>query len=305
MNKSQKPPCGRRLLPPIAALSAFEAVARTASFTTAAAELALSQSAISREIKSLEERLGVLLFTRTSQGVVLTPAAELYVHRVRELLYDLAGATTEVIAHRSRGGMLRLGILPTFGTRWLIPQMPDFFDKHPEIEVSFVPRPSEIFNFALEDLDATIYAGAPNWPGIKLVKLAEQEMIPVCAPSMAATLRGATDLLTATLLCYTKQQEAWSEWFAQASLDMDACHRLITFGTYQMVLQAAVTGLGVAIVPEIMVRTELSNNDLVGVCGPPLRNGRAIYMAYPNTKEHFAPVIMFRDWLLSRIDRTL
>lgn len=303
MRKSQRISHSRRLLPPVAALSALEAVARTASFTAAAAELALSQSAVSREIKSLEERIGVLLFKRTNQRVVLTPAGELYVERVRALLDGLASATSEVMAQHSPGGTLRLGILPTFGARWLIPQLPDFFVKHPEIQVSFVPCLSVIFDFDQEKLDATIYAGSPNWPGARLVKLVDQAMIPVAAPNVAINLLHTTDLREVTLLCHSEQQEAWSEWFTRSALEMNARQRLITFGTYQMVFQAAVTGLGVAIVPAIMVERELSTGDLVALFGPPVSDGKGIYLAYPNTKEDFVPVAAFRDWLLSRSTR--
>jgi DNA-binding transcriptional LysR family regulator len=290
----------RRLLPPIAALTAFEAVARRESFTAAAVELALSQSAVSREIKSLEERLGVRLFNRTRQRVLLTPAGLLYVQRVRHLLDALTTATSEIIASRG-GGTLRLGILPTFGTRWLIPRLPDFFKRHPTIEISFVTRSQGIFDFSRENLDATIHAGSSEWPGVRLIKFADQEMIVVAAPHVAASLRGGLALQDMTLLrySYSEENEIWSEWCARATLEMCDRQRLITFETYQMVIQAAVTGLGVAIVPVIMVQRELLIGELVPVSGPLTKPDRGMYLVYPAPNENYMPVTTFRDWLLS------
>ena len=298
MSKPHLTSRNRRLLPPIASLSAFDAVARSASFTAAAADLALTQSAVSREIKSLEERLGVKLFNRTRQGVILTPAGLSYAERVRTLLDDLASATDDLIAGRTIGNSLRLGILPTFGTRWLLPRMPDFFARHPTIDVHFVNRYWGVIDFDREQLDAAICVESPEWPHARLFRIVEQKMIPVASPGLAARMRVPSDLLGTTLLGYSNQREAWSEWLAHAALEMSGRQHSITFETYQMVLQAAVVGLGVAIAPSIMVEQELAAGELVTLFGPPLSNGKGIYLAYPTANENYAPVAAFRDWLL-------
>lgn len=303
MSKPHQPSRSRRLLPPIAGLTAFEAVARTASFTAAASELSLSQSAVSREIKALEGRLGVTLFHRTNQRVTLTTAGVSYSQRVRVLLEDLASATSELIGVRSQGGILRLGILPTFGARWLLPEMPDFFAQHPTIEVRFVNRTQGPFDFERENLDAAICADFYEWPSAQLLKLIDQAMIPVAAPKVAMKMREPTDLVSATLLAYSEHREMWSEWFAHASIQMNSNQRTITFETYQMVFQAATVGLGVAIVPFMLAERELAAGDLVTLFGPPMNYGKGIYLAYPKAKERHPPLATFRDWILAVANR--
>lgn len=289
----------RRLLPTIAGLSAFDAVARTASFTAAAADLALTQSAVSREIKSLEQRLAVKLFNRTRQGAFLTPAGLSYARRVQRVLNELASATDEVIEQGCERSTLRIGILPTFGAKWLLPRMPDFFLRHPTIEVNFLNHYWGVVDFDQENLDAAICVSLPEWPGARLFSIASQELIPVASPAIAAKMSDPSDLLSTTLLGYANQTQDWTEWFAHAALEVSDKQSSITFETYQMLLQAAVVGLGVAIVPIIIVQQELAAGDLVTLFGPPVSTGKGVCFAYPNAKESHAPLMAFRDWLLS------
>src|SRR5579875_613981 len=147
----------RRALPPLAALVAFDAAARHLSFTRASEELSLTQSAISRQITMLEASLGVSLFDRIRQRVILTEAGRSYAERIRDVLARLSAATEEAIAFRGHGGILRLGVPPTFGTRWLIPRMGRFFERHPEVTVSFTTRLPGAIDFRREGLDAVIH----------------------------------------------------------------------------------------------------------------------------------------------------
>ena len=190
--------------------------------------------------------------------------------------------------------------MPTFGAKWLLPRMPDFFLQHPTVEVNFVNRYWGLVDFDRENLDAAICIASSEWPGTRLFRIAEQDMIPVASPCVAAKMRNPRDLLSTSLLGYSNQPEAWSGWFGHAALEMTDKQSSITFETYQMVLQAAVVGLGVAIVPIVIVQQELAIGDLVTLFGPPFNTGDAVYLAYPSTKENYAPLAAFRDWLLSR-----
>src|SRR3569832_1367152 len=152
----------RRLLPNTAALAAFEAVARLGSFTAAARELDLTQGAISRQISLLEEQFGRRLFERDSRNVRLSAAGEIYAEAVRAALGQLRDAALGLMSNR-HSGVLNVAILPTFGTRWLMPLIPDFVARHPDITINFATRIG-CFVFVCVWLDAAIHHGMPDWP---------------------------------------------------------------------------------------------------------------------------------------------
>ncbi len=172
---------GRLTVPSLSALAAFEAAARHGSFTRAAEELSLTQGAVSRQVAHLETVLGVALFQRARQRVALTPAGAAYAAEIRDGLSRLAAATVSTMAFRGAGGVLNLAILPTFGTRWLIPRLPRFTEAHPGITINFTTKLVP-FDFAREPLDAAIHFGDPVWPGARLHRLMGEEIVPVAAP---------------------------------------------------------------------------------------------------------------------------
>ena len=152
----------RTFLPPMADLLAFEATARHTSISRAADELHLTQSAVSRQIRQLEAQLGMALFHRVRQRVVLTDAGRVYAVDVRTLLQQLSDATQKTMAASGGGGLLNMAVLPTFGTRWLIPRLGDFVQRYPDVTVNIAAR-TEPFDFAKEPFDAAIHFGAPHW----------------------------------------------------------------------------------------------------------------------------------------------
>jgi len=296
----------RRTLPPLSALTAFEAAARQLSFTRAGEELSLTQSAISRQISLLEELLGVPLFERVRQRVVLTPAGRFYADQVRDALARLTAVTQETIAFRGRGGILRLGIPPTFGTRWLIPRLKRFFDAHPEVTVNFTTRLPGIIDFRRENLDATIHVGPPIWPGAMLHRLTNGEITAVAAPKLVRALRikRPEDLRRATLLVHRSRPDAWDEWFKAHTLEGVGAQSTLAFEQFTMVFQAAIARLGVAIAPTFLVRPELDAGELVPLFRPIVQKNHGDFLAYPVEKKDFAPVAAFRDWILAEA-RTL
>ena len=199
----------RRFLPPMSLLCAFEASARHQSFTAAAAELHLTQSAVSRQIRALEERLGTELFVRERQTVRLSAAGQAYAQEIRAALARISNATLGFRTN-PQGGSLNLAILPTFGTRWLAPRLPQFFSAHPGITINLTTRLSQ-FDFQLEAVDAAIHFGLPNWPGAELEFLMSETVVPACSPDVAARHGFARpeDLLRAPLLHLASRPDAW------------------------------------------------------------------------------------------------
>ena len=291
----------RRALPPLSALVAFEAAARHLSFTRAGEELSLTQSAISRQITLLEELLGVRLFERIRQRVTLTPTGRFYAEQIRDVLARLTASTEEAIAFRGRGGVLRLGVPPTFGTRWLIPRMGRFFERHPQVTVSFTTRLPGSVDFRRENLDAAIHVGEAAWPGVMMHRLTSGEVIAVASPTLVSQLklREPKDLHRVTLIVHRSRPEAWSEWFAAHGLEAIGTQPSLAFEQFTMVFQAAIAGLGVAIAPTHLARPELTAGELITLFKPIVPKGSGDFFAYPVEKKDFAPVAAFREWILA------
>lgn len=296
-NDSGRP---RRGLPPLGALISFDAAARHLSFTRASEELSLTQSAISRQITQLEASLGVRLFDRVRQRVSLTPAGRFYADQIRDVLARLSAATEEAIAFRGRGGMLRLGLPPTFGTRWLIPRMSRFFEQHPQVTVSFTTRLPGTIDFRRENLDAAIHVGPPVLPGVTFHRLTTGEFVAVASPSLtrALPIREPKDLRRATLLIHRSRPDIWSKWFEAFGLGAVGALPTLAFEQFTMVFQAAIAGLGLAIAPRFLVRPELTAGELVALFSPFVEKDYGDFFAYPEEKKDFAPVAAFRGWIL-------
>ncbi|PZU94499.1 MAG: LysR family transcriptional regulator [Chelatococcus sp.] len=290
---------GRLSVPSLSALAAFEAAARHGSFTRAAEELSLTQSAISRQIAHLEQVLGVSLFERVKQRVSLTPAGSAYAADIRDGLSRLAAATVSAMAFRGAAGLLNLAILPTFGTRWLIPRLPRFTEIHPGITINFATKLVP-FDFAGEALDAAIHFGEPVWPGARLHRLMGEEVVPVAAPSLVARLaiREPADMLKAPLLQQSTRPRAWASWLEQQGLPPQRALMGPRFEQFAMVSQAAVAGLGMAIVPRFLVEEELRSGALVVPVDRPVSGAEGYYLVYPEARAGLPAVTAFRDWLL-------
>ncbi|MEO3475572.1 LysR substrate-binding domain-containing protein [Roseomonas sp. CAU 1739] len=293
----------RRHTPPTAALQAFEACARHLSVSRAAEELHLTQSAVSRQLAGLEALLGVRLFLRVRQRLVLTGAAASYAPQVRAALARIESATLEVLAHQGAGGTLTLAVQPTFGTRWLMPRLPRFLAAHRRIVVSFrnyTTRPTPL-DFAAEDVDAAIMLDAGARPGIASHRLVADLRVPVCAPSLMdgggmATVAG---LARQTLLQHSTRPRAWSDWLAMmGATDVDG-FRGPRFHHHAMVAEAAAQGMGVGLMPRFMVAEELASGRLVVPFERSLDAGEGYVLAYPEASADLPALRLFRDWQLA------
>ena len=177
----------RKSIPSIQGLICFESAAKHLSYTYAAQELCITQSAVSRQIQQLEDFLGVELFIRTRHGVELTIAGQQYFKSIKPYLLGLEKCTADVISHKGLGGTLKLGVVPTFATRWLLPKLHLLNQKHPEITVH-LETSTKPFLFNDNIFDAAIFAGTQqqidHWPGIQAHYLMDEEIVPVCSPRL-------------------------------------------------------------------------------------------------------------------------
>jgi len=287
-------------IPNMSALLAFEAAARHESFTHAAKELFLTESAISRQVATLESNLGVRLFVRSKQRVMLTRAGRLYGTQVRRALENLDRDTLSIIAHGSGGGYLELAVLPTFASQWLIPRMKDFNDRNPDVRINMGIR-TDLFSFEESHFEAAIHYGKPTWPGTSSDYLFGEEVVPVCSPSLLAkTVRKPQELLNYPLLHSTTRPDAWSRWFANLGVEDSATMHGVRYELHSMLISAAAAGLGIALVPKFFVDEQLPQLGLVIPYAATAVEESAYYLVYPTELSHGKPLELFRTWLLEQ-----
>jgi DNA-binding transcriptional LysR family regulator len=289
----------RRRIPSIETLIAFEAAARHLSFTRAADDLSLTQSAVCRQIAQLEGFLGVPLFNRIKRRLTLTDAGQVYAKAVRDDLNGLEKHMFAAMSHRGTGGVLELAVIPTFATRWLIPRLPEFYAKHSEITLNLTTR-AEPFLFAGTVFDAAIHYGGAVWAGAIAEPLFGEESVPICAPAL---LRKSAQLppralAELTLLHQSARPSAWRDWFVQAGVHDINVMRGPRFEVFSMLVEAACVGLGVALVPRFLLKKELSDGTLVVPNKCVLRSEKGYYLVYPESKQGSSPLRAFRGWLL-------
>lgn len=285
----------RRFLPSISSLLALEAVDRLGSASAAAEELSLTQSAISRQLKTAEDQLGIDLIERNHVRLSLTPAAQDYVQTARASLNDLAQAALRLKAN-PEGGSLNLSILPAFGMHWLAPRLHDFARNHPEVTVNLGTR-LKPFDFATEPFHAAIHFGHRDWSGVDYLKIMSEEVLPVCAPEMAPEGFGTLEALRdAPLLHLDTRADAWEQWF-QAQEHPTSGLRGMLFDQFSTMLQATIHGLGVALLPAFLIEDDLRAGRLVPAWNAPGFSLGEYYLVWPITQSTSQPVKSFRGWL--------
>jgi LysR family glycine cleavage system transcriptional activator len=294
----------RRLLPSMTSLRVFESAARHLSFSEAALDLDLTQSAVSRQIRALESLLSAKLFLRGRQRLKLTEAGAAYLPEVRTCLSRLEAATLQLLTHQGSGGVLNVAILPTFGARWLIPRMPAFWAANPQIMVHFVTRTAAL-DFAIEESDCAIHFGDPMGEGILSYRLMGEDVVTACAPRLRSKLRlrKFADLEKHTLLQHTTRPNAWPAWLTAAGTSLAQPLKGPRFEHISLVIQAAIAGIGVAVLPRFLIEDELASGRLVMPFELEVRSHQAYYLVYPQDKQHMPAVVAFRDWLLVEAER--
>jgi DNA-binding transcriptional LysR family regulator len=312
----------RRKIPSLQALACFDAAARHQSYTRAAQELALTQSAVSRQVGALEDYLGQALFRRTRHGVTLTEAGANYARQIAPRLQALERDTLDAMTGLGggSGGAVYLAVVPTFAARWLIPRLPQFAAQHPNALVHMDTR-TRPFMFSDTEFDAAIMALTPSqaaqWAGTRATVLLPEVVIAVCAPALLGGL-GST-LAGAALLQQSTRPEAWREWFESQAPgpNTDQNHTLAAqqsaipgasaltgprFEQFSMTAAAAVNGLGVALIPRLLIEAELACGDLVQAHPFALSGQRYYYWVEPDRANAAASAIKpgmvsLRQWL--------
>ena len=308
----------RKLTPSMSLLLAFEASARHCSFTRAAEELALTQSAVSRQVQTLETMLGVALLTREGKRIAPTDAGLAYMAEVGAALTQIRNATLQALSAQAFAMRLRVATLPTFGAKWLLPRLHRLYRAHPDLQIDLHSRIEEI-DFSSQSLDAAIAVGDGRWPNVVAHRLYAEELVLVGSPAVFAPkgkrrgvarpaprkADGPVDPTVAmfeglTLLRVSSFPAAWREWCAHFGLPHDALRLGPSFELTSHLIQAVVAGIGVGLVPRMLVEDELGDGRL---CSPfaPVPSSRSYYFTYPERVRHHPALVAFREWLLREL----
>jgi LysR family transcriptional regulator, glycine cleavage system transcriptional activator len=296
----------RRLCPSMTELQAFEAACRHQSFTQTALELHCTQGAVSRQIASLEATVGVPLFERTRQRLVLTDAGKTYLQAIQPALAQLEAATLQLLSHRGKGGTLNIASFPTFGAKWLIPRLPHFTLAHPEVTLNFLPHALG-YDFSRAELDASIRFGEGVWPGTVCDYVAGREVVAVIAPPIIAKLRKSigrrniepNDLINIGLLHHNSVPSGWSEWFSALGINEPKALIGPRFDQFTLVIQAVTAGIGAGLVPRCLIDDELRAKRVVTPFQKKVSLSQGYYLCAPESKAQLPSLQTFRNWLLS------
>jgi LysR family transcriptional regulator, glycine cleavage system transcriptional activator len=286
----------RRFLPSVSLLSAFDAVARTGSTATAARELGLSQSTVSRLIQNLEGQIGCALFHRQRQRLSLTEPARAYARDIARALDLIQRASTQVSTNPG-GGTLSLAILPAFGTRWLAPRLGSFLGANPGITVNLATRLRR-FNFEAESFDAAIHFGSDDWRDAGHLKLFDETVTACATPEFIAAnnIETVADLSRVQLLQLETRRHAWSAWFKAHDRQSERASGML-FDQFATMTQSAIAGLGVALLPDYLADLEIDEGRLVPLFKRGIASGGAYWLVWPLSRSEYVPLAAFRNWL--------
>lgn len=297
----------RRFLPSIPSLLAIEAVDRLGSAQSAAQDLSLTQSAISRQLKQLEAQMGVDLIQRDQLRLGLTPAGREFAREARQVLEKLGHASIRLRANPA-GGSLDLSILPAFGLNWLAPRLKSFVAAHPDISVNLHTH-NRPFDFANNPAQAAIHYRADrqadghldDWPGVEQLPLMPKFVMPVCAPDLMAAPVGQPDaLLHLPLLHLETHPDSWEVWFARHGVAATGLEGML-FDQSSTMTQAAVHGLGLALLPSFLAMEEIRLGRLVPALeAAPVSLGDYA-LVWPEAQSSHLPLIRFRSWLKAQV----
>lgn len=288
----------KRTLPPLNALRAFEAAGRLGSFKEAAAELHVTQGAVSQHVRLLEDWLGAPLFERHNRRVVLTPAAKVYLEEIGPLFGQLSHATARYGFPATVSRTLSVNASATFTLRWLVPRLAKFHAEHPDVEIKI-----ETSNESVESLkdthDVVIRGGPDTFYGYSMRPFLSDERVPVCSPALLqrVPLRMPEELRQHTLLHTSSLPRLWPEWLAKAGIPALRPAAVLTFDHFYLTLQAAIEGLGIGMGPTALVSGDLAAGRLVAPFTGPRLPSRSYCTYVRDEKAADDSVALFRSWL--------
>lgn len=291
----------KHLYPNIAELHAFASSAKHLNFSYAARELGLTPSAVSRQIANLEALFGVKLFVREGRNLSLTRAGQVYHARVMAPLREIGNASLELLSVREDSDLLTIASVPTFTTRWLVPRLPSFLAAAPSVTLSFRRHLAHGDPFPF-GLDAAIRYGDGHWEGVRCDYLAGRTFVPVCSPEFATKhmLRTPADLAAAPRLMHEQAESVWFEWSETHGVAHMNAFSGPRFEQYAVLIQAAQSGLGLALVPAFLIGALLDAGTLVQPVNAPVNvDSQGHFLCYtPERFDTSTALRKLRDWML-------
>lgn len=291
-----------RRLPPLNALRVFDAAARHGSFNRASEELCVTPSAVSHQLKSLEEFLGVELFKREKRTISLTPAGERYLPSVQMALNEIELATRKLITSPN-SNVVNVSVAPAFLTRWLVPRITQFQEKHPEIELR-LESSIDYIDFENSDTDMAVYYGKGHWSGIESHLMRNIYLTPVVSPKLLEEkggLKRAADLAKFTLINVTGRNHEWSKILQKLGVSITSVEHTISFSSTSLAVSAAAEGIGVALADMALLQRELDSGRLVAPLDVCLDSHNAFYLVYKENRSLTPAMEAFRDWILTEM----
>jgi len=289
-------------LPPLAALRPFEAAARLESFTKAAEELHLTHGAVSHQVRALEAHLGTPLFHRHGKRVTLTQEGRAFAERIRAALGEIAMAA-DVARGAPRDNSLTVSVLPSFGSRWLMPRLARFMEAHPDIQVNVFAN-NAMANFGADGVDVGIRFGRGPWPPLVCDRVLEDECFPVASPKFnrGRLPKTAKELLGMRII--REDRDYWKEWFALAGVEVDVPLGGPSYSDASFSLQSAVRGEGVALTRRSLVGDDIKEGRLVQLFPLTVKTPESYWLVYPKEIAESKRIKAFSAWMKSELRPT-
>ncbi len=286
-----------RRLPPLNALRSFESAARNQSFNEAAEELCVTPSAISHQVKSLEEFLGLKLFRRERRQVSLTAAGERYLPSIQLALDEVESATRRLMTSPNLSAV-NISVAPAFLSRWLVPRISRFQEQYPDVELRFSATTGYV-DFEHSDTDMAVYYGEGDWKGVDIHFLRHLVSTPVCSPALLDKgLKEPCDLLSTTLIHVSGRRQEWQQILRQLGVRATGLTRTMSFSSTALAVSAAIEGIGVALADRALVQRELDSGQLVVPFDITLDKPKGFYLVYQEKRQLTHGMEAIRDWML-------
>jgi LysR family glycine cleavage system transcriptional activator len=295
------------VFPPLKAVRYFECAARHLSFSKAAEELNVTHSAISHQIKALEEWVGQPLFDRTGRALRLTEAGRQFLPPVRSAFQQLADAAQD-LRQLCHGGPLTVSVLPSLASKWLVPRLFDFRARHPEIEVR-ISATERVEQIGQGGIDIAIRYGRGKWPNVDSELLLKDDLFPIVSPGLLSgeqKLKEPRDLAHFTLLSDTTWQAAqfdfWQQWLEHAGVTgLELKSGGFSFNYSNLLIQAAIDGLGVALGNTMLASDDLKAGRLIRPFDISVPLDTGYYVVYVRDALKRPKIKAFRDWVMDQV----
>lgn len=291
-----------RRLPPLNALKMFEASARNLSFSGASEELFVTPSAVSHQVKTLENFLGVELFHRSNRKVTLTPQGEQYLASVKHAFDEIEMATQRLSVTQG-ASVVQISVAPNFLIRWLMPRMSRFRALFPDVELQ-INASMGLLDFNRTSTDMAVYYGNGEWDDIEVEFLRKVMLVPVCGPGLLQTgppLEKPSDLANHTLICVSKRTWEWDNWLKKAGVEFITPKGSMQLSSSQLTTAAAQENLGVALADQTLISREIESGKLVVPFDIPLDTKKAFYLVYRKHRPLTKGMEAFRNWLMDEL----